>query len=127
MAHDQKTFEMVTKVSNRFYEMAKQTNDWSTIREELYGDDIVSIEPERAQFLKSTVGKKAAMEKGVQFLSSIEKFHSGEISKPLVAANFFSVSIILDVMVKGVGRMRMEEIAVYEVGDNKIVKEQFFF
>jgi hypothetical protein len=28
---------------------------------------------------------------------------------------------------KGMGRVKMDEIAVYEVKDGKIVKEQFFF
>jgi hypothetical protein len=31
------------------------------------------------------------------------------------------------VTVKGQGRMKMDEIAVYEVKDGKIVKEQFFY
>jgi limonene-1,2-epoxide hydrolase len=33
----------------------------------------------------------------------------------------------MDVTMKGAGRINMEEIAVYEVKDGKIVKEQFFF
>jgi hypothetical protein len=28
---------------------------------------------------------------------------------------------------KGAGRVKMDEVAVYEVRDGKIVKEQFFF
>ena len=31
------------------------------------------------------------------------------------------------VTIKGAGRTKMDEIAVYEVKDGKIVKEQFFF
>jgi hypothetical protein len=33
----------------------------------------------------------------------------------------------MDVTMKGQGRMNMDEIAVYEVKDGKIVKEQFFY
>ena len=33
----------------------------------------------------------------------------------------------MDVTMKGMGRQKMDELAVYEVKDGKIVKEQFFF
>jgi hypothetical protein len=33
----------------------------------------------------------------------------------------------LDATMKGVGRTKMDEIALYEVKDGKIVKEQFFY
>jgi hypothetical protein len=33
----------------------------------------------------------------------------------------------MDVTMKGMGRMKMDEVAVYEVKNGKIVKEQFFF
>lgn len=33
----------------------------------------------------------------------------------------------MDVTLKGMGRRQMDEIAVYEVKDGKIVKEQFFY
>jgi hypothetical protein len=33
----------------------------------------------------------------------------------------------MDVTMKGQGRSKMDEIAVYEVKDGKIVKEQFFY
>jgi limonene-1,2-epoxide hydrolase len=33
----------------------------------------------------------------------------------------------MDVTMKGPGRVQMDEIAVYEVKDGKIVKEQFFY
>jgi limonene-1,2-epoxide hydrolase len=33
----------------------------------------------------------------------------------------------MDVTIKGQGRMKMDEVAVYEVKDGKIVLEHFFF
>jgi hypothetical protein len=33
----------------------------------------------------------------------------------------------MDCTMKGMGRQKLEEIAVYEVKDGKIVKEQFFY
>jgi limonene-1,2-epoxide hydrolase len=35
--------------------------------------------------------------------------------------------MVLDATIKGMGRMTLEEVCVYEVKDGKIVVEQFFF
>ncbi len=51
----------------------------------------------------------------------------GYCSEPVVGGNHFSVAMGMDVTMKGGERMQMDEIAVYEVKDGKIVKEQFFF
>ena len=53
--------------------------------------------------------------------------HGGFSSDPVVGGNFFSVAMGMDATMKGMGRVKMDEIAVYEVKDGKIVKEQFFF
>lgn len=87
----------------------------SKAMEELYADEIVSIEPEHAP-TKSAKGKKAVLEKGKQFASMIEERHGGSFSDPMLDATF-----------KGMGRMKLEEICVYEVKDGKIVWEQFYF
>ena len=57
----------------------------------------------------------------------VEEMHSGYCSEPVVGGSYFSVAMGMDVTMKGVGRINMDEIAVYEVKDGKIVKEQFFF
>jgi len=33
----------------------------------------------------------------------------------------------MDVTMKGMGRVKMEEVCVYKVKDGKVVSEQFFF
>ena len=94
--------------------------------EELYSDDIVSIEPAHAP-TKTAKGKKAVGEKGAQFAAMIEERHGGSFSDPIVAGGYFSAVMILDATFKGKGRMVLEEICVYEVKDGKIVSEQFFY
>ena len=56
-----------------------------------------------------------------------EEVHGGYSNKPQVAGTHFSVVMGMDVTMKGQGRMKMDEIAVYEVKNGKIVKEQFFY
>jgi limonene-1,2-epoxide hydrolase len=36
------------------------------------------------------------------------------------------MTLAMDVTMKGQGRMKIEEVCVYEVKDDKIVSEQFF-
>ena len=47
--------------------------------------------------------------------------------EPLVGGNHISLAMGMDVSMKGMGRMKMDEVVVYEVKDGKIVKEQFFY
>ena len=95
-------------------------------QKELYGETIVSIEPEKAP-VRSASGLKAVTEKGIQFAAMIEQHHGGNISDPIVFGNHFSIGWAMDVTLKGAGRINMEEICVYEVNDGKIVREQFYF
>ena len=113
-------------VANRFHELA-QTGQWQQIQDELYADNAVSIEPEHAQGLKTVMGMEAIREKGRQFGEMVEEMHGGYSNEPQVAGNFFALAMGMEGTFKGKGRVKMDEIAVYEVKDGKIVREQFFF
>ena len=113
-------------VANRFNELA-QTGQWDKVQEELYADDAASVEPPNVPGMESVKGKDAIRQKGQQFNEAVEEMHGGYSSEPQVAGNFFSVAMGMDCTMKGAGRTKMDEIAVYEVRDGKIVKEQFFY
>jgi ketosteroid isomerase-like protein len=115
-----------TNVANRFNELA-QTGQWDQIQAELFADNAVSIEPENSPGLKTVQGIEAIKQKGKQFGEMVEEMHGGYSNAPQVAGNHFAVAMGMDVTMKGMGRMKMDEIAVYEVKDGKIVKEQFFY
>jgi hypothetical protein len=72
-------------------------------------------------------GLDAIKKKGEQFNEMVEEVHDGRTSEPVVGGRYFSVAMMIDATMKGAGRQKMDEIAVYEVKDGKIVKEQFFF
>lgn len=95
-------------------------------QDELYADDIVSIEPEGGMAPHITKGKKAVAEKGRQFAAMIEERHGGSSSDPIVSGRYFSITMSLDATMKGMGRHLLEEVCIYEVKDGKIVFEQFF-
>ena len=116
------------EVANRFNQLA-QENKWIEIQDELYSDDAASIEPPHAAAagLQNAQGREALKRKAEEFNKSIEEMHSGYCSEPVVGGTHFAVAMGMDVTMKGAGRMSMDEIAVYEVKNGKIVKEQFFF
>ena len=116
-------------VANRYMELEKQ-GKWVEIQDELYSTDVVCIEPEHAAAMGMqtvTKGLDAVKAKAQAWNQGIEEMHGGYCSEPVVGGNFFSVAMGMDVTMKGAGRMKMDEIAVFEVKDGKIVKEQFFF
>jgi ketosteroid isomerase-like protein len=72
-------------------------------------------------------GLAAIREKGRQFQAAIEAVHGVSVSEPVVAGNWFSVAMTLDVTYKGRGRTKLDEICLFRVRDGKIVREQFFY
>jgi len=116
------------EVANRFNELA-QSGQWDQIQAELYADNAVSIEPAHAAAmgLGNAEGIDAIKKKGEAFNEAVEEMHGGYSNEPQVAGNHFVVAMGMEATMKGAGRVKMDEIAVYEVKDGKIVKEQFFF
>ena len=114
------------EVADRLNQLFKE-NKWSQVQDELFSEDAESIEPEKSQGLKSVKGLDAIRKKGEQFNNMVEEIHGGYSSEPVVGGNFIAVAMGLDATMKGMGRTKMDEIAIYEVKDGKIIKEQFFF
>lgn len=114
------------EVAAKFNVLSKE-GKWDKIQEELFAENAVSIEPPNSPGLQSVEGLDAIKEKGKKFNETVEEVHGGYSTDPVVAGNHFSVGMGLDATMKGVGRVKMDEIALYEVKDGKIVKEQFFY
>ncbi|MBL6448537.1 nuclear transport factor 2 family protein [Fulvivirga sp. 29W222] len=115
----------VREVANRLVDLCRK-GQFDTAEHELYADNILSLEPDNTPGQR-VEGIKGKLEKSKHFNEMTEEIHSMEISDPIIADNFFAISMKLDVTMKGVGRTTMEEICVYEVENGKIVTERFFF
>lgn len=113
-------------VANRYVKMSREGQMFDII-DQLYDDSIVSREMPEWPGPTVTEGIKAVMEKNDNWMSSVEEIHSGMVSDPIVAGNHFTVRMDFDVTFKEQGRQQMEEIAVFEVNNGKIVNEQFFY
>lgn len=91
--------------------------------EKYYHEDATSVEPgeESAQGLNAIIAKKKA------FIESID-LKLIEVKDPQIAQDHFSIAMRLEVEDKSSGAKRViDELAVYEVKDNKITFEQFFY
>lgn len=114
------------EVANRLNELFKE-NKWMEAQEELFAEECESIEPANSPGMKTVRGKASIKQKGEDFNAMVEEMHGGWCSEPVVGGNYISFAMGMDVTMKGAGRMKMEEIALYEVKDGKVVKEQFFY
>lgn len=105
-----------------------RTGEWDKATAELYADNIVGIEPDGANGPKRTEGIEAKKQKDVYFASQIEEYHSNTVSDPIIAGNYFSISMSMDVTMKEYGRVMMNEICLYKVNaEGKIEYEEFFY
>jgi len=114
------------EIANKLVE-ACRTGKSHEMQTELYSENAVSWEQEGGNFDVKTEGLAGIRKKGEQWQSMVEEIHSSEISDPIVAGNHFSCRMAYEVTMKNVGKIQMEEIAVYEVNDGKIVSERFFY
>ncbi len=114
------------QVANRLVELCRDGKNIQAI-DELYADNIVSKEMPGMPGQEVTEGIKAVAQKSEDWYATVEEFHSGDISDPVIAGNHFSIKMAYDVTFKDRGRQQMEEVAVFQVDNGKIVNEQFFY
>lgn len=121
-----KTTFTIYEVATRFNVLAQQEK-WFEIHDELFADNVRSIDPPNSPYLGYAEGKAAVRKKGEDFVKKIEAVHEMHTTEPLVCGNHFAVGRKMDITVKGFGRIQINEIMLYEVKDGKIVLEQFFY
>jgi len=114
------------EVALRFNQLAQQEK-WFEIQDELFAEDVKSIEPEGSKHLPNVQGKEAVRKKGEAWVKRVEAAHKRQTTEPIVAGNHFAVGRDIDITVNGIGRMQVNQIMLYEVRDGKIVSEQFFY
>jgi hypothetical protein len=93
---------------------------------ELYADGIVSRESKGSPH-ELVEGKEGVIAKNQGWYESVSEVHSASISDAIVTGNFFAVTMEMDVTYKDYGRVVMNEVAVYEAKDGKVISEQFFY
>jgi ketosteroid isomerase-like protein len=115
------------EIADQLVALCKQGKNLDAI-ETLYSQDIVSVEAMAMPGgSRESTGLQAIIGKNKWWLSAHE-VHSALAEGPLVALSHFCVHFQYDVTHKESGRrMVMDELAVYQVKDGKIVREEFFY
>lgn len=116
----------IHEIAARFNELAQQEK-WFEIQDELFSDDVKSIDPPGSPYFGYAEGKANVRKKGEDFIKKIEEFHGARTTVPVIGGNHFAVGREVDITVQGHGRIQMNEIMLYEVKDGKIISEQFFY
>lgn len=117
---------MTTKeVADRFHVLS-QEGKFDLILDELFDNQARSVEPAGSVW-KDVQGLDKIKQKAIDWQSQVEEMHGGWTGKPEVTSKYFVCTMGMDVTLKGQPRMKMDEVALYEVRNGKIVLEQFFF
>ena len=116
----------IQEVAARFNELAQQEK-WFEIQDELFADNVKSIDPPDSPYFGYAEGKAPVRKKGEDFVSRITALHRAFTTAPVVAGNHFAVGRETDITVEDHGRVQINEIMLYEVKDGKIILEQFFY
>lgn len=115
------------EVANRYFELVQKGENKKVI-DEMYSENIVSIEPENFSEVPLIVkGKEEYHQKEMKFYQIVEQMHGGYCNEPIVMGDFFICIMGMDVTMKGKQRKMKHEIGVFEVENGKIIKEQFFY
>ncbi|TDE17116.1 nuclear transport factor 2 family protein [Dyadobacter psychrotolerans] len=114
------------EVTARFHELAQQEK-WFEIQDEFFAENVKSIDPVGSPYFGYAEGKAAVRKKGEDFVSRIEAGYRTYTGEPIVTGNHFAVTREIDISVKPHGRIRINQIMLYEVKDGEIISEQFFY
>ena len=114
------------EVAARFNELAQQEK-WFEIEDELFAENVRSIDPPNSPYFGYAEGKTLVRKKGEDWVARVEAAHRLHTTEPVVAGNHFAVGREVDITVQGLGRIQINEIMLYEVKEGQIVLEQFFY
>ncbi len=117
---------MTKDIANRLYELCQQSQ-FNTAQNELYADNATSTERNMQGTLETVTGLEAIKEKGEKFRNMVEEIHGGYTNEPSVYGNYIFMEMGMDVTMKGMGRMDMKELCSYEIKDDKIISERFYY
>src|SRR3954464_7833581 len=111
----------VQTVADRFVDLCRQGKNFDVMRT-LYSPDIVSVEGDG----KETKGQQPVIKKSEDWVSD-KTFHGETVAGPFFNSanpNQFTVYFTLDITPKATGkRMTEEEVAIYSVKNDRIVRE----
>ncbi len=114
------------EIANRLFELCQQ-GQFEAAQNELYSTEATSTETDQTGQIVTVTGIDAIKQKGNQFQSMIVEMHGGYTNEPKVFGNHIFMEMGMDVTMKDMPRMNMNEMCHYEVKDGKIISESFHY
>jgi hypothetical protein len=90
--------------------------------EELYDDNVVMQENSDPEFRGKDFNRKREQE----FFASVEAWHDGRILSSAIQGDVSFSEWEMDVSLKGMGRVKMAQVAIRRWKNGKIVHERFY-
>jgi hypothetical protein len=126
MGQQQKQTLTIQEIVARYEELAKNEK-WFEIQDEFFAGNVTSTDPGHSPYFGYAEGKAAVRKKGEDFIKKITDFHGAYTTPAIIGGNHFAVGRGVDITVEGFGRIKIDQIMLYEVKDGKIISEQFFY
>ena len=113
------------EVATKLVEFCRK-GEWMKAIDELYGKDIVSVEPRAMENMPAEMHGIDQVRGKTEWWEKNMEVHSAKVGGPFVARDTFVVQFDVDVTDKGSKkRMQMSEAGIYTVKDGKVSREEF--
>ncbi|MFM9839243.1 MAG: SnoaL-like domain-containing protein [Cyclobacteriaceae bacterium] len=112
-------------IANRLVQLVREKK-FIEAQQELFSTDAINQEPDKLKD-RSVSGLDSILKKEMRFNASIKEWNSLEVSDPLVADDFFSIQLKMEIILRNDQKVALNEIGVYEVRNGKIISERFYF
>ena len=113
------------EVATKLVEFCRK-GEWMKAIDELYGKDIVSVEPRAMENMPAEMRGIDQVRGKTEWWEKNREVHSAKVGGPFVARDTFVVQFDVDVTDKGSKkRMQMSEAGIYTVKDGKVSREEF--
>ena len=113
------------EVATKLVEFCRK-GEWMKAIDELYGKDIVSVEPRAMENMPAEMRGIDQVRGKTDWWEKNMEVHSAKVGGPFVARDTFVVWFDVDVTDKASKkRMQMSEVGIYTVKDGKVSREEF--
>jgi len=113
------------EVATKLVEFCRK-GEWMKAIDELYGKDIVSVEPRAMENMPAEMRGIDQVRGKTEWWEKNMEVHSAKVTGPFVARDTFVVEFDIDVTEKTSGkRMQLSEVGIYKVKDGKVAHEEF--
>lgn len=113
------------EIATKLVEFCRK-GEWMKAIDELYGKDIVSVEPRAMENMPAEMRGIDQVRGKTEWWEKSMEVHSAKVGGPFVARDTFVVQFDVDVTDKASKkRMQMSEAGIYTVKDGKVSREEF--